>query len=180
MFKSIWTATLVCFALSPSITRAASARPFWDSRSPDRNADRLVRLFKNVCIDHLGRSARMNHAVNRSGAGFGSLSSWDDNWGPVWTSPLGRIEASDHSHHHDGDECQINLRRSVAPSTNATIAALRRHRLISGRGEPGEFGSTVFRTGDRRVVVRYDVPEAATGVGESDAGLTLLIQRPPG
>jgi hypothetical protein len=31
-----------------------------------------------------------------------------------------------------------------------------------------------------RVFVRYDVPEDATGVKSSDAGLTLLIERSPG
>ena len=170
---------LALLLLASAPAEAAPASGFWDRSSPDRNADRLVRLFKAICIDHLGRSAEMHAAVARSGVGFEPTFRGDDEWGPVWASALARVTASNHSHHHDGDECQIDLRPAIAPSAKAAIAALRRHRLVSGRGTPGELGATVFRAGDRHIIVRYDVPQEATGVGEADAGLTLLVRRPP-
>ncbi len=121
----------------------------------------------------------MGPAIKRSGFGFRQTFAGDKDHGPVWSSAEGRLLAYDHSHNHDGDECQINLRRRVAPSAAATIASLRRHGLIRGSGLPGEFGATVFRSAGRTIMVRYDIPSEATGVREADAGLTLLIQQPP-
>jgi hypothetical protein len=95
-------------------------------------------------------------------------------------SPFGAIVVNDHGHHHDGDECQIELRPSVAPKVPAVVAALRRQGLVRGSGRAGEFGATVFTRGETQIFIRYDVAEEATGVTEDKAGLTLLIQRPAG
>jgi hypothetical protein len=99
----------------------------------------------------------------------------------VWTSPLGEITAIDHGHNHDGDRCEIKLKPSIAPTAAKVIATLRTAGLVRGTGQPAEFGATMFKArANARVFVRYDVPEDATGVKSSDAGLTLLIERSPG
>jgi hypothetical protein len=156
----------------------AMARPASTSASAQK-ADQVVRLFRDACVAHLGRSSAMGSVIKRSGLGFRQTFAGHKDYGPVWSSAQGRIVAYDDSHNHDGEECQINLRRQVAPSAAATIASLRRHGLVRGSGRPAEFGATVFRSSGRTIMVRYDIPSEATGVREADAGLTLLIQQPP-
>jgi hypothetical protein len=165
-----------------SLALASTApEPKWDTRRPERNAERVARIFQDVCVARLGQSARMHAAVTASRAGFRAEFAGDRRHGPVWSSPIGRITATDHGHSHDGDECQIEINRAAAPSSAATIAALRRLGLAKGAGKPAEFGAQAFRRGSEETIfVRYTIAEEATGATKADAGLMLLISRPAG
>ena len=152
----------------------------WNLKNHDANAETVVALFERVCVDNLGYSARMRAAVRDARLGFKSDFAGNREWGPAWSSAHARIVASDHGHAHDGDECQVDLRRPAAPSAEAAIAALRRRRLIEGAGQPSELGATAFPRGSETIFVRYLGPDPRSGVSEEDAGLMLLIKRPAG
>jgi hypothetical protein len=152
----------------------------WDLKKPEANADTVVALFEHVCVRHFEHSSRMQTAVRNSRLGFKTDFAGNAEWGPRWSSAFARISASDHGHAHDGDECQVDLRRPAAPSAEATIAALRSRRLIEGPGQPSELGATAFARGSERIIVRHLGPDPRSGVSEDDAGLMLLIKRPAG
>ena len=161
-------------------TASADAVAAWDVQRPDSNAAAAVRLFEQICVAHLGHTERMHAAVRKSGVGMKTTFAGDAAWGPSWSFDHGQVSASDHRHNHDGDECSLELRVPVAPSPDAVMAALRERGLVSGSGEPAEFGATMFQRGDTEIFVRRDVAQEATGIEPSKAGLTLLIKRPAG
>lgn len=163
-----------------SLLSACAAGTVRDGTAAPMDAKQIAGLFETICIDNLGRSGAIDPILRRTAPTFVRQFAGDDNFGPVWSSATARIAATDHGHNHDGDECELRISDSAAPETGAVIAALRDRKAIGGTGEPAEFGATLFRLGDRQLVVRRDRAEAATGVETKDAGLVLLIRRPPG
>ena len=161
---------------APALVCCAAATGEWDRRAPDQNADRVVGIFRDLCIEHLGRSAAVGTGASKLAlepepGGFGRSFH-------AWSSPLLRIRAHDHSAFDPTDECELDVARTISPSADAAIAALHAKGIVAGEGLPAEFGAMTFREGDRLIFVRYDTADEVTGVSEADAGLKLLIRQP--